>query len=114
MRTAFLPDEIKKTLESVISQVSDCVAVSKIYLFGSYYNGTYNEDSDIDIAFFVKDKENLLEAHRKINRLTCKYPIDIQPQIFYECELDEKNGIVGEIAENGGEIFSQESALAPG
>ena len=79
--------------------------VANVYLFGSYYNGTNDLDSDLDIAFFIKNGENLLDAHRKIIRITSKYPIDIQPQIFYQSELEEKIGIVGEIVENGGEII---------
>lgn len=101
-----LPDDIKKIIDSVIDSAVKAVGVSKVYLFGSYYNGTYTEDSDIDLAFFIHNNECLLDAHRKIIRITSKYPIDIQPQIFYESELEEKIGIVGEILENGGEIYT--------
>lgn len=99
-----LPNNIKKMLSTVIKKVEKTVPVSKVYLFGSYYNGTQSKDSDIDIAFFVNKNECLLDVTRKIIKITSKYPIDIQPQIFYESELKEKNGIVGEIIENGGEI----------
>ena len=100
-----LPDSIRETINSVIDTAVKTVSISKVYLFGSYYNGTNTEDSDIDLAFFIKNYECLLDAHRKIIKITSKYPIDIQPQIFYENELDEKIGIVGEIIENGGEIY---------
>lgn len=104
MDKILLPLEIAETIYCVVNKVSECVAVSKVYLFGSYFSGTYTKESDIDIAFFIKSDENLLDAHRKINKITSKYPVDIQPQIFYDSELEEKNGIVGEILENGGEI----------
>lgn len=99
-----LPVQIKDIIHSVIIKVSECVNVYKIYLFGSYYNGTSNEESDLDLAFFIGQEEDLLEAHRKIIKITSRYPIDIQPQIFYISELCDKIGIVEEIIENGGEI----------
>lgn len=108
MKKISLPFEINEIIFSVIKKVIECVSVSNVYLFGSYYNGTNTEDSDIDIAFFVKSSEELLDAHRKINKITSKYPIDIQPQIFYDLELIEGIGIVGEILENGGEIYKVE------
>ncbi|HBR31620.1 MAG TPA: hypothetical protein DD733_06015, partial [Clostridiales bacterium] len=49
-----LTPEISEIINSVVSRVVKCVAVIKVYLFGSYYSGTYNKDSDIDIAFFIK------------------------------------------------------------
>lgn len=99
-----LPKHIEKTIYSVVEETTENSEVTSIYLFGSYYSGKYHEDSDIDLAFFVKDGTDLLSMHRKINKITSKYPVDIQPQIFYESELQEKNGIVGEIIESGGEI----------
>lgn len=104
MNTPTYSPEIKGILHSVIQKVKECVDISKVYLFGSYFNGTFKKDSDIDIAFFIKNSEELIDAHRKIIKITSKYPVDIQPQIFYESELDEKIGIVEEILENGGEI----------
>ncbi|HAN20183.1 MAG: hypothetical protein A2Y15_09895 [Clostridiales bacterium GWF2_36_10] len=104
MNRVSLPYEIEDIINSVIFKVNECVSISKVYLFGSYYKGTNTIDSDIDLAFFIKSNEILLDAHRKIIKITSKYPIDIQPQIFYDNEIDEKIGIVGEILENGGEI----------
>lgn len=106
MNCISLPPDIKNILESVTEKVIKCVKVSKIYLFGSYYNGTNTEDSDLDIAFFISSDESLLSAHRKIIKITSKYDIDIQPQIFYACELNDRIGIVGEILENGAEVFA--------
>ncbi len=105
-----LPKSVQNILYSVIGRVTEAVSVSKVYLFGSYYTGTNTKGSDLDIAFFIKSSESLKEANRKIIKITSKYPIDIQPQIFYESELEEGIGIVGEILENGGEIFIERKA----
>lgn len=78
--------------------------ITKIYLFGSYHSGKYTDDSDIDLAFFVKENTDLLDIHRKITGITSKCRFDIQPQIFFESEIAEKNGIIGEIIENGCEL----------
>ena len=75
MDSISLPDDIKEVIHSVIDSAVRAVNVSKVYLFGSYYNGTYTEDSDIDLAFFIHNDECLIDAHRKIIRITVNIPL---------------------------------------
>ena len=45
---------------------------SKIFLFGSYAKGNYNEDSDIDIAVIINDYSNLIDMQLELMRLRRK------------------------------------------
>lgn len=53
--------------ENIIEHIKDIVKNIKeiefAYLFGSYATNTYTQNSDIDIAIFVKEGGSLLDAH---------------------------------------------------
>ncbi len=65
-----LETEINRIIEKLIAKL----APRKIYLFGSFANGTANEESDFDFYIIVKDgTENLMdltaEAYRAIREV---------------------------------------------
>ena len=80
--------------------------VSLVVLFGSYSKGTYDRNSDIDIAVFVGNKTDKYNLFKYAQKLTMKYPYDIQVLIFNEEELVEPIGIVEEITAYGKDITS--------
>ena len=51
--------ELEDILRRTIEEASKRVSISDAYLFGSYANGTPDEDSDIDIALFSPTEEEL-------------------------------------------------------
>jgi len=54
-----------------------------IYLFGSFANGVPNNNSDIDVAFVVKNIEgNFFDIIPPINRLTEKVDFRIEPHVL--------------------------------
>ena len=70
-------DEINALCDQFITQLSP----SKIYLFGSYAEGTNHEQSDFDFYIVMKDgTENLVDltsqAYRSIRRIKQR-PVDI-------------------------------------
>lgn len=70
-------NEIEELKEQFISQLMPL----KIYLFGSFANGTYTEESDFDFYIIVNDAmENLKDlttkAYRSIRKIK-KRPVDI-------------------------------------
>ena len=70
-------DEINALCDQFIAQLSP----AKIYLFGSYAEGTYGEQSDLDFYIVVKDgTENLADltsqAYRSIRGIK-RRPVDI-------------------------------------
>ena len=78
--------------------------VSIVVLFGSYSKGTYNRNSDIDIAVFVDFRVNKYDLFKYAQKLTMKYPYDIQVLIFNQEELVEPIGIIEEIVDYGRDI----------
>ena len=77
---------------------------SKIFLFGSYAKGNYNEDSDIDIAVIINDYSNLIDMQLELMRLRRKIDSRIEPHPFREIEFEISNPIVNEIIKFGHEI----------
>ena len=74
--------DISYELEILKSVILDTVAVEKIILFGSYANGTPNEESDIDLYVVMKDDAEMgeLDALKSIYkglRYKLNMPIDI-------------------------------------
>jgi predicted nucleotidyltransferase len=76
----------------------------KIILFGSYAKGTYNQDSDIDIAVILKDYPNLIDMQVDLMRIRRGIDTRIEPHPFREREFDVSNPIVNEIIRFGQDI----------
>ncbi len=76
----------------------------KIILFGSYAKGTFNEDSDIDIAVILKDYNNLTDIQLDLMRLRRKIDSRIEPHPFREKDFDITNPMVNEILKYGKNI----------
>ena len=76
----------------------------RIILFGSFAKGTYNDDSDIDIAVIFKDYSNLIDMQLELMRLRRKIDSRIEPHPFRESEFELSNPIVNEIIKYGQEI----------
>lgn len=70
-------NEIEELKEQFINQLMPL----KIYLFGSFANGTYTEESDFDFYIIVNDamknlKDLTTQAYRSIRKIK-KRPVDI-------------------------------------
>ena len=94
--------EIEELKKQFISQLMPL----KIYLFGSFANGTYTEGSDFDFYIIVSDgtknlKDLTTQAYRSIRKIK-KRPVDIivQTKSMFE---DRKNipSIEQEVMTNG-------------
>jgi predicted nucleotidyltransferase len=72
-----MSDEILNIRDAIVG----AVPAEKIYLFGSYANGTQNEDSDYDIYVVIPDGSiRPIEAIQSIYRLmrgTKRKPMDV-------------------------------------
>jgi predicted nucleotidyltransferase len=78
---------------------------NRIFLFGSYARGNYNNDSDIDIAVVFNDYNNLLDMQLELMRLRRRIDSRIEPHPFRESEFELSNPIVNEIVKHGQEIL---------
>ena len=77
--------------------------IEHVYLFGSFVNGTPNNNSDIDIAFVVKQIDgNFFDIIPPINRLTEKVDFRIEPNVI--ARDTDYAGFLDEIQKTGIEI----------
>src|SRR3990170_4355065 len=82
------------------------IKVWRLYLYGSYAKGVFNEDSDIDLAVFL-EKEDLdgFEEDAQLMKLRRKVDIRIEPHPFARSDFDETNPYIKEIVESGERII---------
>jgi len=104
---AFDAEAINETVSSYVADVKNAIPIDRVFLFGSYANGTATEHSDIDICFFSHSFENTptIDIMTRLFRLTRKYKgIDIEPRGFPTSELENDNPFVKEILRTGREV----------
>jgi predicted nucleotidyltransferase len=99
---------VNQTIENYVSDVCKVMNIDKVYLYGSYAKGTYNEYSDVDICFFSSDFEKQREVDVLTRLLNIARPyrgIDIEPQAFPTSEISKGNPFVREVINTGREIL---------
>jgi predicted nucleotidyltransferase len=93
--------DIVKRYANVIKSDFD---YDKIFLFGSYAKGNFNENSDIDIAVVFGDYDNRINRQFELLKLRRKVDSRIEPHPFRESEFKLSNPFVSEIIKYGQEI----------
>jgi predicted nucleotidyltransferase len=74
--------------------------IEQVYLFGSCANGVPNSNSDIDVAFVVKNiKGNFFDIIPPIHRLTEKVDFRIEPHVL--ARDTDYAGFIDEIQRSG-------------
>lgn len=101
---------IDKSIDQIINkyakQVMNEIKVKNIYLYGSYAKGTYNEDSDIDIAVISDDFiGDPIEDTLKLMRIRRKVDYRIEPHPFKSSDVDMSEPYVRNIIKNGIKII---------
>lgn len=56
-------------------------------MFGSYVNGNFNEDSDIELAIFLKGLSNSFTTQIELMKLGRKIDTRIEPHPFEESDF---------------------------
>jgi len=75
--------EVLEKLKLYSEQINEISNPEMIYLFGSYANGNWHKDSDIDVALvFDKLQVNQFELMKKILKLRRDIDLRIEPLIF--------------------------------
>jgi predicted nucleotidyltransferase len=101
-------ETLEKTLQSYILDVKKTMRIERVFLFGSYANGSPGEWSDVDLCFFFDrfDGENSIDVGMKLLDAAYKYlpEIVIEPHSFLTKELENDNPFVKEILRTGREI----------
>jgi predicted nucleotidyltransferase len=104
-------EAVKQIINQYVSDVRDSLPIDKVYLYGSYANGTARWDSDVDLCFFsagfapqeiMRVTSRLFEIKRRYNKYIC-----LEPNAFPLSELDNDNPFIKEILRTGTEIYSR-------
>ena len=107
-------EAVKQIINQYISDVEAVLPIDKVYLYGSYANGTAKWDSDVDLCFFstsfstqdiIQTIGRLYEIKRRYNKYIC-----LEPNAFPTSELYNDNPFVKEILRTGREIEVSPSA----
>ena len=75
--------------------------VQKAYVFGSYANGRFHEDSDIDLALVLNNLSNSFLMQIELMKLCRKFDTRIEPHPFDEADFNESNPFANEILSKG-------------
>ena len=100
----------RRIINQYVSDVKEVLPINKVYLYGSYANGTAQWDSDVDICFFSDSftTQNSMNVIGHLYKLKRKYNKDLclEPNAFPLSELNNDNPFVKEILRTGIEITS--------
>lgn len=79
--------------------------IEKVYIFGSYAKGSFQEDSDIDLAVVLKEFTDSFDMQVQLLKLRRKFDTRIEPHPFRSSDFDSDNPLVNEILKNGLQII---------
>ncbi len=88
-------------------EVSKVLTVDKVILFGSYVNGNPHEESDIDVAVFVRglDADAWYQARILLQELRWnKTFLDIEPHLLEEA--NDPSGFAHHVVKNGEIVYA--------
>jgi len=102
-------EKINEVVERIVSNVNP----EKVILFGSYAEGNFDDNSDLDILV-VKDMDiPRYKRSRKIRKYLrgVKVPIDLL--VYSQKEIDEwkdnEHAFISKVLENGEVLYGQET-----
>ena len=105
--------KVDSYLKKLCDEIDGGFSPQKIILFGSYANGTSNEDSDIDLLVIMPYEGNELDKMADVRRkLSSSMPLDVLVKTPAQVEKRIKMGdfFVREIIESGKVLYDAPSA----
>lgn len=103
--------QVKQLVEDYAKIVVQNMIVTKIILYGSYAKGTFNKDSDIDVAVVVPRtslSDNIINDMSKLFKLRRNISTDIEPILLID--EDDASGFLEEISKYGEVVYSRKSS----
>ena len=104
-------EAVMRIINEYVSDVKNELPIDKVYLYGSYENGTARWDSDVDLCFFSNNftAESIMSIIEQLYRLKRRYNkyVCLEPNAFPLSELENENPFVKEILRTGIEIYSR-------
>ena len=78
--------------------------IQNAYIFGSYANGKFNDNSDIDLAIILNNVPNSFMMQIQLMKLSRKFDTRIEPHPFDETDFNPSNPFANEILNKGIQI----------
>ncbi|MBN6204896.1 nucleotidyltransferase domain-containing protein [Ralstonia pickettii] len=94
-----IPSEVIESIRQYMDKITSEIPVKKAVLYGSFAKGTFDEDSDIDLAIF-SDYFNEISRVKGTTYLLIQaqeFEMDLEPVAFTGKEYEERLGIIDEI-----------------
>jgi predicted nucleotidyltransferase len=105
---AQIPTAIEQSLKNYLRDLAQYYQLDRVILFGSFAQGTFHKDSDVDLAIFSPDitEENEINIMADLMIRAMPYKLDIQPLVFPLADYDDATNdfIQKEIVARGIEI----------
>jgi uncharacterized protein len=103
---AGIPHHIIESVKKFKEKISSDLKIKKVILFGSYSNGSFSEESDIDLCIIAEDVDNSFLATLRIAPKIIGIDLRIEPLVFSVKDYEENSefGILKEIKEQGIEL----------
>ena len=94
--------EILNSINEYVKEIKKHYNITTIILFGSYAKGTYNENSDIDIAVVSEDFEDIYDCMAKLMGMTWDIDARTEPHPIRKKDYEEANDyFIQEIVDTG-------------
>lgn len=90
-----------KIATKYIESLKDKYDIRDVILFGSYARGTYNTDSDIDLAIIMNNVTDRIDIQAELMKLRRKVDLRIEPHPFDYSEFNQNDPMVDEILKYG-------------
>jgi predicted nucleotidyltransferase len=100
---AAIPSKVIESVKLFLTKISSEIPIKKAVLFGSFAKGTFDEDSDVDLAIFSDyfERTSRVEGITYLLIQAQEFDLDLEPVAFTEKEYEERLGIVDEILRTG-------------
>ncbi len=98
---------VENIIDSYVKLLEDNkIPVWRVYLYGSYAKGTYDKNSDIDLAIFL-DAESIdgFDEDAKLLKLAKNVDLRIEPHSFARTDINEPDPYIDEIIRTGKRIL---------
>jgi predicted nucleotidyltransferase len=99
--------KIKRIVQNYAHDVRQALPVQRVFLYGSYANGTATDLSDMDVCFFLNDFNGKTRTDIIIQLIEIggKYKgVFFEPNVFHVSSLSNDNPFVKEILRTGVEL----------
>ena len=106
-------ERVREQIDSLVDRIKDFNA-KEIILFGSYTDGTANEDSDVDLCVITREREKrkieIIKELRRAIATVLSYPVDLlvyDEEEFYE-RANATSSFEYKIKTKGVEVYEQQ------